>query len=311
MDLALVRRLTAVSGRLRASWANAALESDRSLLRRRLGRFIHSSARGRQPLADLLSRFARPQWDALVFGGFLRDLMLFAGRAIPRDIDLVVQSSEPAGLSKALSGYLRRRTRFGGYVLGNKGWRLDVWPIEQTWALREGLIDSVGPEGLVRSTFLNLEAVAVSLRSRGRGGRRVYDHGFFEGVRDRLLDINLEENPYPELCIVRSLITAASLNFGLSMRLVGYIDTHSRSIGVDSLLEVQERHYGFVRRYGDYLDFWLHFLRKRIARTRSSSITLPQLPYGQLELLGSTNVEIAIDDDRRSTQAHSGQTIRA
>ena len=222
--------------------------------------------------------------------------MLFGGRAVPRDVDLVVQSSDSEALTRILSGFVRRRTRFGGYVLGNNGWRVDVWPLEQTWALREGLVRSFDPDGLVRSTFLNIEAVAVSLRPQGRTGRVVYDNGFFESIREAVLDINLEENPYPELCIVRSLISAASLNFSLSARLAGYIHSHSRTIGIDSLLEVQVRHYGFIRHYGDYLEFWLQYIAKRLKRPRSSRVVLPQLPYGQLELLGSTNLEIAKDN---------------
>ena len=60
-----------------------------------------------------------------------------------------------------------------------------------------------------KTTFLNVEAVAVELNPRPTRSRKLYESGFFEGVATETIEINLEENPFPDLCVARSLLTAA------------------------------------------------------------------------------------------------------
>jgi hypothetical protein len=79
---------------------------------------------------------------------------------------------------------------------------IDVWPLGDTWALRQFRIGSGDFESLTRTTFLNVEGVIVDLSAPQRGRRRVYASGFFEALQTRVLDINLEENPYPELSAI-------------------------------------------------------------------------------------------------------------
>jgi hypothetical protein len=216
--------------------------------------------------------------------------MVFGPRVVPRDVDLVIQPEQTVAFEAQFGSLIRRRTRFGGYVLNVDGWRVDVWPLEQTWAIREGLVGPPAPANLTRSTFLNVEAVAMSLRV-GRG-RTIHESGFFESVRRRILDINLEANPFPDLCVVRSLIMAVTLDFSLSHRLVQYIYVHSRTLDMDALLKTQEKHYGFVKRDAAYLDSWLSLIRRHAVEGTETPLHLPRAPFKQLDLLGSGNVEM-------------------
>jgi hypothetical protein len=237
------------------------------------------------------------KWQALVFGGLLRDLMVFGLHAIPRDVDLVIQRGQPKDIESEFLDYITRRTRFGGYVLGFKGWRVDIWPLWETWAIRQGLVGEPSPTALTQSTFLNVEAVALTLDPQGNDGRIVYDSGFFEGVQEKLLDINLEPNPYPELSIVRSLMTASKLDFALSPRLVEFIDHQSGSIDMKRLLAEQVSHYGAILRDHKYLSDCLAAIRDHMSLGNATPLRLPSRSEIQLDLLGSANMEMMAATD--------------
>ena len=98
----------------------------------------------------------------------------------------------------------------------------------------------------MRTTFLNVEAATISLNVQ-RGARMVHAHGFFEGIKSKTLDINLEENPFPELAAIRTLITAYKLNYGLSRRLARYVIHYTNRTPFEQLVQIQFSHYGFAR----------------------------------------------------------------
>lgn len=84
----------------------------------------------------------------------------------------------------------------------------------------------------------------------------MYTHTFFEAIDQRCIDINLESNPFPELCVVRSLITAVRLDYRISRRLAKYIYTHARGASAEGLEAVQISHYGTVKCRGADLLRW-------------------------------------------------------
>jgi len=106
---------------------------------------------------------------------------------------------------------------------------------------------AVSFDHLVRTTFLNVEAVAAEIFIvRGRP-RPVYSAGFFEAIDARVLDINYEPNPHPGLCVVRAISAGLRLNWALSRRLSSYIITQASAFSVDQLTEIQRSHYGKIR----------------------------------------------------------------
>ncbi len=49
----------------------------------------------------------------------------------------------------------------------------------------------------------------------------LFECGFFEALQSRVLDINYEENPYPALAAVRSIVTATKLRYSLRNVVMG------------------------------------------------------------------------------------------
>ncbi len=231
---------------------------------------------------QLLRRIERAGLAAFIFGGTVRDLLASGGSATPRDIDIVVRYAEMADLERALKPYVVRRTRFGGLHLRAGGWMFDVWPVQDTWAFQSGHVKQSCFTHLPKTTFLDVEAVAVELNPANGTRRRVYAQGFFQAMRQKTIDINLEENPYPSLCVVRSLLTAARLRFAMSRRLGQYAVTVGREVGISKLMEAQQSHYGHIRCSSRDLDHWLRATERQLHDEHVHAIRLPIPSHRQL-----------------------------
>jgi hypothetical protein len=201
--------------------------------------------------------------------------------AAPRDVDVVVDGASIKELEGVFQDVLIRKTRFGGLHLNVQGWMIDVWPLSETWALKEFSIAGRDFEALTRTTFLNVEAATISLSVK-RGARQVHARGFFEAVGNRTLDINLEENPFPELAAVRTLITAYKLNYALSRRLARYVIHYTHRTPIEQLVQLQFSHYGFAKFNRDIIHSWARALRSQVGT--QSLIRVPVRLPAQLPL---------------------------
>lgn len=188
-------------------------------------------------------------WDAVVFGGVIRDLVSGLGTSQIRDIDIVVDTGSRGDLVDACAPWIQRQTRFGGLHLKVGRWPVDIWRLEDTWALKrhEGTLSLSQLPG---TTFLTSEAIAVSLHAKLGKERKLFAGRFFESIASRVVDINHASNPYPELCVVRSLVTAYRLNLAIAPELCVYIANFGARMSPDDLESVQLSHYGSVRYLG-------------------------------------------------------------
>jgi hypothetical protein len=255
-----------------------------TLLRHRLSRFFANHSRWKAALREIVSRIQERQWPAVVFGGVPRDLVVFGNAERPRDIDIVLDDVSVEEIRSAFCERVFRETRFGGVNLRVEGWLIDIWPLRQTWAFREFGLPVAGFQDLPRTTFLNLEAVAVDLTVRRGQVRNIYSSGFFEGVHERVLDINFEPNPFPGLCVVRSLIMAARLGFRIGSRLASYISNRSTGMQIENLEALQLSHYGGLRCRPETLKEWLTRISQHVQENPKQPYALPVPREQQLHL---------------------------
>lgn len=228
-----------------------------------------------------LSDWQRNGWHPYLFGGLLRDIFILGKSQHPRDIDVVVSGEAEQEFDKNVSPYIRHKNRFGGLRLELSRWQMDVWRLEKTWAFQtnHGLLPS--PENLPRTTFLNVEAIVVSIEEGGKLGN-IYEHNFFHAIRTKTIDINLEDNPYPALATVRALATAVRIRFALSSRLAKYILDTTDRMGIAGLISAQETHYGQVRFRKSELDSLIRYLGARLERFPDRPISFLPLQGEQL-----------------------------
>ncbi|VTR91554.1 Uncharacterized protein OS=Cystobacter violaceus Cb vi76 GN=Q664_19455 PE=4 SV=1 [Gemmata massiliana] len=223
--------------------AEAAVEKLNALLWERIDAFLARSRTSHGLYGDVVHRLALRRRTAVLFGGALRDLMASGEKAEPRDLDLVLDS--PLGDDLPGAGVENRFNRFGGRRLKDGEYEIDLWPLARTWAFHALGIGSRDFTDLPRTTFLNVEALAVRL---GASARRLgpWDEAFFRGFLDRMVEVNLEDNPNPLGCVVRSLVTTHKLGFSMGPKLVSYIHRHTRGRDLEELVNFQTLHYGRV-----------------------------------------------------------------
>jgi len=249
---------------------------DLELLRRRLSVFIHRPSPWHVALHELQQRIRTQNWSVFVFGGTLRDILALSTSIPPRDLDLVVAGATPQELQKVFSPELVRINRFGGLHLHVRKLPVDIWTLDSTWAFRERLIPGSDFSDLPKTTFLDVEAVVAKFQAQPGRARQVFSQNFFRAIVERQVEINLEENPFPALCVVRSLVTARRLQFSLGPRLVRFILHHTYHLALEELEAVQQSHYGRILLDRNNLHSLLKLLRDQVGGMRVRPVLLPR-----------------------------------
>ncbi len=253
-------------------------------LRRRVQQFLTAHSEVASPMAEALDIIRSRKWPSVVFGGVLRDLMVFGLRARPRDVDIVVDSPSVPEIASLFENWWVKPTRFGGLKLHMKKCLLDIWPLSETWAFRECGFPRRDFANLPKTTFLNVEAVAVQLTGLRENEINVFSAGFFEGVHAETVELNWAHNPFPELAVVRALITAAKLNFSIGPALAGYIVEQSARASIGQLMAAQLSHYGRIVLNQDEIHTYISSIEKHQKRFPQQKADLPYVQRLQLSL---------------------------
>jgi hypothetical protein len=174
--------------------------------------------------------------DILLFGGAVRDILAHKS---PRDYDFVV-TLRSSLLDGIVAAYDFCKNRFGGYKFALDGLKIDVWALNDTWAFRNKLLSSA-PENLTETVFLNIDSIAINL-CQGN----VYAKRYREAMQNNLLDIVLAKHPFPELCVLRTLVYKSTYNVNISSNLKDFIVKwkHSVDAPFDRLCDIQEKGHG-------------------------------------------------------------------
>jgi hypothetical protein len=257
---------------------------EQKLLRKRLNEFLRVRSEWKVPLIEALARLSEQPWPAVIFGGVLRDLTILGPSEVPRDVDIVVANARPEHLEEVFADLVHSKNRFGGLRLRTKGWLIDMWTLDSTWALRDRSDEFLTFDRLVQTTFLNVEGIAAEISPKPTQKRKLYSSSFFEAATDKILDISFEPNPHPSLCVVRSIMTAIRLNWVLSRRLSNYILHHAKLGSMKTLLQAQESHYGKIRIRETQMKEYLDSIKKQLNDTAAKTIRLPPTKSEQLSL---------------------------
>lgn len=266
-------------------------ETVERLLRSRLSRFLTEPAPWKDNLREIVEALKRTKWDAVVFGGVLRDLALYGPAERPRDVDIVVNCSSYE-LSTWLSAFPSERTRFGGFRVRLHKWNFDIWTLRETWAFTTSNMEPTF-ENLPKTTFFNIEGIAAQLNTAPRQRRAVYSFGFADAISSKILDINFEPNPFPQLCIVRGLLTAVRHRLQLSSRLARYMANHANRTEIAEIVQVQSRHYGVVRLRPQDIELWLNHIEHSLRGNSDTPVRLPSTTGRQLNLPTQGHYEVA------------------
>ena len=248
-------------------------------LERRIRYFFASRRRGRidvRNTVDSLQSFGR----LAIIGGMLRDLALFGNAGFLSDVDLVIDPIDDGRLGEWAERNGAEKNRFGGYRAEVGRWKVEVWPLAQTWAHVAGHVRVATFADLRKTTFFRCDAIIYSMTSE----RLIPAEGYFEELERRVLEINLHPTLNPTGNAVRAFRYALLKGFRWGPKLTKFVGEVVEREGWERLMESEVR--GFR---GTVLEKWKRWeLEEELQRYKERSLNgvfdpIPFLVQEQME----------------------------
>lgn len=208
-------------------------------LKRRIDRYIwDSKARPVSNLRAILEKhFLQFQRTAIV-GGLVRDIARRGAKHFKSDVDLVIQSDPEDVLHLALTlGAIPNR--FGGFSYRHPQWKIDFWALESTWAFREGLVQINSIQDVVKCTFFDCDSIIYDLHDR----KIFASDNYLLRLHDRVVDINLPQNPSLEGNLLRAIRRIALWDFEPGPCLRNFISTQLTDAALSSISATERQLY--------------------------------------------------------------------
>jgi hypothetical protein len=184
---------------------------------------------------DLLSDHVQ----VYIFSGIIRDFFLKAQGY--RDVDLFIEGN--INIEKELRNFEFRKNSFGGYKININGTNIDLWFIQDTWALKnhQSMLEFDMAKYIPQTAFFNFSSIIFSFNEN-----KFYSTKYFNRfLRDRKVDLVYKPNANYALCVVNSFYYSDKLNLKMGEALKKYVlklhKTYSKNYE-----EIQKKHFGKI-----------------------------------------------------------------
>jgi hypothetical protein len=178
--------------------------------------------------------------DVVIIGGMLRDLAVAGNAAFTSDVDFV---AKPISL-REFDRFMRRRgatmNRFGGCRLELSAWKVDVWPLERTWASQAGYRIVHDFPDLLGVTFFDWDAVLFDYKNQ----RILAEPDYFDRLASGIIDVNLRPNPNPAGNAVRALRYAYLNGLSFGKHLADHVLQCLSAHAWEDLISREQRSFG-------------------------------------------------------------------
>jgi|SRR3989344_5791873 len=182
---------------------------------------------------------AQNQIQLFYVGGFLRDLWLGLK---PRDIDIIFNSLSQRSFEFAVNNKIVRRNRFDGLKLNIYGVNVDAWPIEKTWTFENNYVLPKSINRFPETTFLTVESLALEVYAPF-DSRQGFEKGFFKACKEKVLELQRPENPFPNLQLIRTYSLQKKLEWKVGLNLREFIKRQLETVNPNELATLYEEHY--------------------------------------------------------------------
>jgi len=180
--------------------------------------YIEYQSQERLVLKATLDSIAEKLPETVIFGGMVREFALGNARNFSSDIDLVTLASQ-AEIYQVIKAFSPVKNKYGGFRFVVSKRIYDIWAFEDTWAFREGILKGDSFSDLFNTTFFNLDSALFHL-----GKKKCYLSNYYQhSVENKLLEINLEENPFPEKMAERAILMAIEKQLFIGPSLANYL----------------------------------------------------------------------------------------
>jgi len=247
------------------------------ILRDRIGRFVDNKSKCYLHRHKALQKISECDHNAFLCGGAARDILLSHNYKpiIPRDLDIVLEYADLNKVADSFADYVKKWNSYGGLSIQIKDYSLDLWLLSETWASKEKNVEVNSFVDFPKTTFLDIDAVAVQLFKRKRQKRKIYSKGFFEAILKKTIEINFEDNPNPAMCIVRSLRIANKFKFAIGPKLARYIAHYANQIELEEILRLYRIRYQPTGSSIEEIGCHIETIKKQIRVSNKQPVKLP------------------------------------
>ena len=204
--------------------------------------------------------------DAYIFGGVISNYFLSFPRKVPRDVDIVI-SKMNVKIERLLNRYLKKRNRFNGYEMKIGNMQYDIWKTEKTWTLyKNPILQKEGKELFLPETvFFNITSCIYDLNRK----ELLLHRRFKNGINNGEINIINEDNPYPELCVVKAMEYRETYKLRLADNLMWYILKHGKKISRSEYENAQISHYGYKKYSNAQINIFIINIEKYLGNPKS------------------------------------------
>lgn len=218
------------------------LQINKERLSKRVLYYLSSHKRGRHVVGAFIEELSQ-LGEVAIIGGMLRDLTLFGNREFSSDVDLVIQPTNLREFDVLMGSLDAKINRFGGYSTVAGRWKVDIWPLERTWARVAGHRIVNRFDDLLDCTFFNWDAVLFHVNRK----ELIAKEHYFADLRERVLSINLEPNPNPLGNAVRALRFSARANARWTQPLANHVLGCISEYGFEYIKEKEKESFDDLR----------------------------------------------------------------
>ncbi|SES62166.1 hypothetical protein SAMN05216389_10190 [Oceanobacillus limi] len=172
-----------------------------------------------RPQAMSFIKTLEAEGDLILFGGSVREYLDHEYNEVPRDFDFVINTNKDISNLVETFELPYTKNKFGGLKIYLDGLKFDIWRIDETWAFKERKIVFGDISDLRKTVFLNVDALFYNLNNC-----LLYDEDFSKAMNKSMLDIVLEDNPFPELNIARAFRLKYKYNLDFSKELYSFLE---------------------------------------------------------------------------------------
>lgn len=161
-------------------------------LNEKLDYFFKTSFRNRDEVTSFILSASKIS-DPIIFGGMLRDISLGGNRSFYSDIDIVLKNISEKDFVHFISQFNPSKNIFGGARIHLNNWPLDIWRIEDTWAIKNNFVTFNDEKTLLKTTFFNWDSIIYNFKAKELS----FSDKYFQDLENKTLEINFEPNPNP------------------------------------------------------------------------------------------------------------------
>jgi len=248
--------------------------SNKEALRKRIKRFLESLD---QECLDFFNNIKK-ECEVSIYGGLVRDFCIGGAKNFKSDIDLVADIS-PVRLEQIVNKFSPHKNKFGGFRLEINKRKIDIWPLESTWAIQQGYAKK-SFDALLETTFFDWDAALYKLNDNSL----LTISDYVSKIRKKTLSLNLKENPNPTGATVRALRFVKAYNPSVSVELAEFLLTSIKKNGATCLCSYEKQSYDRSLISEDFVNKTVTSIEMQQNKPNNGFFSLVQTPF-QMSLI--------------------------